>query len=186
MVVIVSWIDDNLIIGCEEGVKATKTNLMSRFDCEDCGDMDAYVRCLIKRIGNTLKFTQPVLLQSFKDEFELPEAIFATLARAGNVLTKCALEDAFSATDQTKYRSGVGKLLHMMQWLKPHGYNAIRDLSSHMTMAAPNHNEAMLPCMKCFVDMLNCGLTLKPDAEWDGSPGFEFTIGGRSDSDYAK
>ena len=186
LVLIVSWIDDNLIVGSEKGVKATKEDLMGRFDCEDCGDMDEYVGCLITRIGNTLKFTQPVLLQSLQDEFELPDAKFATPARAGNVLTKCTQEEALNATDQTKYRSGVGKLLHMMQWSRPDCYNCIRDLSRHMSMAAEKHMQAMTRCMKSMVDRPNRGLTLKPDADWDGNPEFEFTIGGRSDSDYAK
>jgi hypothetical protein len=30
------------------------------------------------------------------------------------------------------------------------------------------------------------GITIKPNERWDGSPDFEFTIGGRADSDYAK
>ena len=160
LVVIVSWIDDNLIIGCKEGVKATKASLMARFDCEDCGELDEYVGCLIERVGNSLKFKQLVLLQSFTDEFNLPEATFSTPARAGNVLTKCKPEDALSPVMQTKYRSGTGKLLHVMQWSAPPMCNAIRDLARHMTVTLKRHMEAMLRAMKYLVDRPNRGLTL--------------------------
>jgi hypothetical protein len=46
---------------------------MERFDCKDCGDIEEYVGCKIVRTKNSLKFTQPVLMQSYNDEFELPK-----------------------------------------------------------------------------------------------------------------
>ena len=38
LVIILSWIDDNLIVGSKQAVAVTKQELMSLFDCEDCGD----------------------------------------------------------------------------------------------------------------------------------------------------
>jgi hypothetical protein len=40
--------------------------------------------------------------------------------------------------------------------------------------------------MKYCADTPKRGLLLKPDAKWNGDPAFEFTIGGRSDSDFSK
>ena len=34
LVIILSWIDDNLIVGNKQAVAVTKQELMSRFDCE--------------------------------------------------------------------------------------------------------------------------------------------------------
>ena len=45
LVIILSWIDDNLIVGSKQAVSVTKQALMSRFDCEDCGELDEYVGC---------------------------------------------------------------------------------------------------------------------------------------------
>ena len=39
--------------------------------------------------------------------------------------------------------------------------------------------------MAYCVQTCNCGAMLKPNCEWDGKKDFKFTIGGRSDSDYA-
>ena len=67
-----SWIDDNLIIGNPEAVKIAKEQLTSRFECEECGELSECVGYKITRPDkNSLKFIQPVLLKSFKDEFDL-------------------------------------------------------------------------------------------------------------------
>ena len=41
------------------------------FECDDIGDMEEYVGCKIDKEEGSIKFTQPVMLQSFKDEFDL-------------------------------------------------------------------------------------------------------------------
>eukprot|EP00957_Ditylum_brightwellii_P011071 839116-Ditylum_brightwellii.AAC.1 len=62
------------------------------FDCEEIGEMDEYFRCKIEynREERYMKLTQPVLLQSFIDEFELEDGghIPMTLAEARSVLSK--------------------------------------------------------------------------------------------------
>ena len=106
---------------------------MERFECEDVGDIVEYVGCKIEidREKQTLKFTQPVLLQSYEDEFDLPNAVPMTPAAPGSVLLKGEGEQ-MTDEQQSKYRSGVGKLLHMMRWSIPPIYNATRDCSRHM------------------------------------------------------
>jgi hypothetical protein len=39
LVLIVLWIDDNLIIGFKKAVEKTNKDIMERFDCKDCGDI---------------------------------------------------------------------------------------------------------------------------------------------------
>jgi hypothetical protein len=61
----------------------------------------------------SLKLTQPLMLQSFSDEFELPDGpIPNTPATPGDVLVRAKPEDCVSQAEQFKYRSGTGKLLH--------------------------------------------------------------------------
>ena len=43
-----------------------------------------------------------------------------------------------------KYHSGIGKLLHSMQWTRPEIYNAIWKLSCDMTMASELHTRQCL------------------------------------------
>jgi hypothetical protein len=61
------------------------------FDCEDVGEMHEYVGCKIERDleAPSLCMTQPVLLQSFEDEFDLSQMGKPGLpAPAGSMLTK--------------------------------------------------------------------------------------------------
>ena len=51
LVLLVSWINDNLIIGNDKIPTITKKELMNRFDCEDCGEIEEYAGCKITRIG---------------------------------------------------------------------------------------------------------------------------------------
>ena len=80
--------------------------------------MREYVGCKVEQNKNdgSIKFTQPVLLQSYKDEFELSNKKPLTPAEAGSVLMKAAKNDAVGKKQHTYFRSGVGKLLHMARW----------------------------------------------------------------------
>ena len=71
--------------------------------------MKEYIGCKIDRQGGKLKLTQPVLLQSFIDESDLPndKSYPSTPAEPGSILIK---GDKLSMSEQCKYRSGVGKL----------------------------------------------------------------------------
>jgi hypothetical protein len=44
----------------------------------------------------------------------------------GNVLVKGELGSELKASEQTKYRCGVGKLPRMMRWSRPEIYNSVR------------------------------------------------------------
>ena len=163
--------------------------MMDRFDCDEIGNMDEYVGCKLERDyeKRTMKFTQPVLLQSFDDEFELPDGKApVTPAPAGDTLMKGKPNESMSANDQKKYRSGVGKLLHMVKWSRPECMNRVRELSRFMGEGTYGHMHAMLRTMKHCISKPTRGLTLKPSMTWNGDRNFEFVVRGKSDSDYAK
>ena len=73
LVIWLSWIDDCLCVGPKQGVIKAKQQMKDRFDCDDVGNLNEYIACKVKidHKNGTVKFTQPVMLQSFKDEFEL-------------------------------------------------------------------------------------------------------------------
>jgi hypothetical protein len=126
-------------------------------------------------------------LQSYTDELKLPKGETPrTPATPGGVLQKCDPKDAISEREQSIYRSGVGKLLHMMKWTQPEILNAVRELSRFMTGMAMAHLKEMYRAMKYCVGTPNCGLLLKPNMKWDGNPNFEFIVKGQSDLDFVK
>ena len=71
---------------------------------------------------------------------------------------------------QTKYRSGTGKLLHLMKWLRLDVLNSVRELSCFMTGVMAYHLKVMYHVMQYCLGTKQKGLTLKPDCKWDGDP----------------
>ena len=191
LVLCISWVDDILMAGKKEEVLDTKKRMMTHFDVDQVGELKEYIGCKIDhdREARTILITQPVLLQSYTDEFELPGGETPkTPAIPGQVLRKGENpEDNVSEAKQSIYRSGVGKLLHMMKRSRPEILNAVRELSKFMSTGASEiHMVAMYRLMKYLVGMPKRGLLLNPVGECENDPNFKFTIAGLSDSDYAK
>jgi hypothetical protein len=110
-----SWVDDCLVGGKDEGVKKAKAHMMDLFDCDDVGELKEYVGCKVDydRNAGTMKLTQPVMIQSFQDEFELPEGKSSnTQAIPGTVMSEGEVINQVDDKIQSTYRSGIGKLLH--------------------------------------------------------------------------
>ena len=134
-----------------------------------------------------MKLTQPVMIQSFKDEFELPGGKSSnTTAIPGSVMSEGKIKNQVDNKTQSTYRSGVGKLLHMMRWTRPEIMNAVRELSRFAGRALQSHVVAMYRVMKYCRSTPERGLLLNPSVKWDGSPKMLFEIKGYSDSDWAK
>jgi hypothetical protein len=70
--------------------------------------LNEYVGCKIDINEDSVKFTQPVLLQSYEYEFDLNKTkqVF-TPAEQGKVLMKCDEGTESGGKEQTKYQIGV-------------------------------------------------------------------------------
>ena len=150
--------------------------------------MDKYVGCKLERNKEQqwIRFTQPVLLQSYTDEFSIPADVEPTIpAEDGQILVLCKRVNGVKESVQGMYRSGVGKLLHMMQWSRPEILNSVRELSRHMPVAEPRHMKALFRVLRYCSLTPEQGLLLKPTRTWTGNPDHEFIIQGFSDANYA-
>jgi hypothetical protein len=142
-------------------MKHVKGQFLARFDCNEVGSMDEYVGYLIEQNWKDrwMKITQPVLLQSLQDEFlnapELGEFRSGNVpwipAEPGVMHMKCEEKDGVGQFLQTKFRAGVGKLLHMMQWSRVETQNAVRDLSRIMKVANVAYIKGLMRVMKYYV-----------------------------------
>jgi hypothetical protein len=111
--------------------------------------MMEYIGCKIDSDKNSMKLTQPILMQSFEDEFDLSNAkSYITPGEPGKTLYSGEHEELVDATMQTKFCSGVGKLLHLMKWSPPEVMNSVHKLSHFMTGAMAAHMKAMYHVMK--------------------------------------
>jgi hypothetical protein len=95
-------------------------------------------------------------------------------------------DEVLSPANQTTLRSGVGKLMYLMQHSRPDIAQPVRDLARYMTRGNSKTMDAMIRCMRYVLCTRDAGLILHPSRKWDGSNEHQFRIRGRSDSDYAK
>jgi hypothetical protein len=181
--------DDCLMMGPQVEILKVRDGLLSQFECDDVGEMLEFVGCKVERKPGYLRLiTQPFLIQSFEDEFDLPDGrALRTPAEPNSVLPFIDNDDMMPSSHMTYYRSGVGKLLHLTRWSRSESWNAIRDLTRHMSKATGHHITAMHRVMKYVLSTRNQGLFIKPNCSWDGTDKtFEFVIKGQADSDWAK
>ncbi len=145
--------DDCLVAGTEEVVLKAKASMMEFFDCDNVGTIKESVGCKVDydQQAGSMKLTQPVMIQSFKDEFELPEGNASnTPAIPGSVMSEGQIKNQVDNETQSTYRSGVGKLMHMMRWTRPEIMNAVRELSRFAGRALQWHVVAMYRVMKYY------------------------------------
>jgi hypothetical protein len=109
-------VDDNMTVGTKETVMEAKSDMAKQFECDDVGPLREYLGCKVdydvdKRV---IRLTQPVLLQSLSDEYELCEGKTPTTPATPNlILTKKDGDILLSETEASKYRTMVGKLLYL-------------------------------------------------------------------------
>ena len=189
LVVWLSWIDDCMVWGPQEVIGKESKEFTSRFDCDEVGEVKEYVGCKVdhdKKLRQ-IKITQPVLLQSYEDEYAIEHKKPSTPAEAGTVLVKGEEGNKVDGKEHTYYRSGVGKLLHMARWSRPDIQNSVRELTRQGSCPTKAHIKAMHRAMDFCVATPKRGWFLKPERVWDGKDkNFKFRISGQSDSDYAK
>ena len=81
------WVDDCMFLGNESDVVEEKDKMMRFFECEDLGFVTQYDGYKIKINSNrSIKFTQPILIKSFVDEFGAGGKNVRTPATAGQTL----------------------------------------------------------------------------------------------------
>ena len=118
LIIWISFIDNILVVCDEKYMTKIKQDFTGSVDCNDMGTMVEYIgtKIDIDNKKHKWKMTQPVLVQSLRDEFvsENPNNCPETPAPAGMHLM--ASGQPLSPEQQTKYRSGVGKLLYLTKW----------------------------------------------------------------------
>ena len=91
--------DDLICTGQRAAVLKAKAEMMHRFECDEVGELREYVRCKLDwhKRENWLKFTEPVLIQSVLNEFDLAsEGNYGTPAEPGQVLQTGDSKEPFS------------------------------------------------------------------------------------------
>ena len=133
-----------------------------------------------------MKITQPVLLQSYNDEFKLPTIKPKTLLPAGCIMSRGKSNELISASMQKRYQSGTGKILHMSRWSRPESLNLVRETCRFAQDATKEQYDSVHRIMKYYHVTPKRGWYLRPKRTWDGKDkNFEFIILGKSDETFA-
>jgi hypothetical protein len=150
LVMCLSWVDDCFITGPKGAALELKMDMMTTVDCDDGGELKEYVGCKIDqdREARKLKITQPVLIQSSKDEFETDGSEYPNTPGIPLKALHFGDKPAVVAERRTYYRSGVGQLMHLKRWSRPEMTNAIRDLSRYNGNGSEEHVDAMHRAMR--------------------------------------
>jgi hypothetical protein len=183
-----SWVDNLLSCGSNKDVKEGRQAIKKHFDIDKIGELNEYVGCKVEynREEGWLRLTQPVLIQSFQDEFDLSGASSKCLTPAEPNSTQVGGAIIIDEDKHHNYRKGVGKLIHLAKYSRPTILNAVRELSKFGSNPSEANEKAMIRCMKHCVDTCEQGLFLKPNEYWNGDKNFPFEITGKSNSDFAK
>ena len=183
-----SWVDDLLSCGNKDNVLKGRETLKQHFDLDKVRELKEYVGCKVEydKVNGQMKLTQPVLVQSFADEFDLPTRTFTTLMSPEQVLVGKGAPIRVSEAMHRQYQKGVGKLIHLGKYSKPVISNAVRELSGFGSNPNEAQYLAMLQCLKYCVDTKDEGFVIHPLRQWNGKDrGFQFQISGESDSTFA-
>jgi hypothetical protein len=160
----ISWINDNMIVGPSDLVLKLKSNLMEHFKCDECGELTEYIGNKIEQVsGDAIQLVQTVLTQSYEDEFNLGNKCYNTSAQPGMVLMRPVQgKEVLNSEDQTMLRSGMGKLMYQMQYSRTDIAEAVCDLAWYMTCGNSKMLETIKRYMRFVLCSRNAGLLLKP------------------------
>ena len=92
LLVWLSCIDDCACLIIHDKEYNSRNKKMKIFDCDDVVNMDDYVWCNING-DNGFTFTHLVMLQGFRNKFDLPKRVPTTPAITGKKMTKDMEED---------------------------------------------------------------------------------------------
>ena len=71
------------MLGVGNSIIKEKEKFMEQVECDETGKIQEYVGCKVQfdDVNRTINLTQPVLIQSFNDEFTLPQKNYTSPAR---------------------------------------------------------------------------------------------------------
>ena len=140
-----SFIDDMLVLCNKLGMTQTKEKFIKVVDCDDIGPMQEYIRTKIDADEKPKfkNYTTAFLVQSLKNKFKFREenAKPEVPAVAGTHLVPN--RPKLHREEQTKYCSGIRKLLYLMKWSHPELAYSVHELTRFMTQAYP----VCIPCL---------------------------------------
>ena len=91
----------------------------------------------------SVKCTQLFLVKSYIDKFGAGSKNVSTPAPVDQCLQAGSIEDIVPEREKKNYQAGVGKILHLTQWLRPEIGNSAGELSKFSSKPQISHQIAI-------------------------------------------
>jgi len=144
-----------------------REKLKEYFSLNEVREVSEYVGCKIdyNKEAGYLQLTKLVLIQSFKDEFELPDTKYKTPAAPQETRV---VGPVLKETLHRQYLKGVGKLILLAKYSRPHILISVRELTKFVSKSSLAKYKAMLRVMKFCRDTRKDGIMVHLNEKWDG------------------
>lgn len=144
---LVNYVDDGIIVGTPEAVRAIKAKVKATFTITELGPLKKHLGVHYKmkndRSGNYLE----VQMQAFRDDLikDYEEAVgkLAKVCNTPGAPGKVLIKNEEDVMMETEYRKLVGKLLWTVKKESPDCANAVRELSAHLSSPGKLHWDAI-------------------------------------------
>ena len=163
------YVDDCLCIGDEIAIKNMIEKLRKR-DLKLTVDekLKDYLSCeiLFSQDRKKIVLHQPHIIASLKKEFGADVQNlqnYRTPGTPGVGMSRGEGKVTVSAADQSKFRTGVGKLLYLVKHTRPDIANAVRELSKMLDCTTPSALKELRRVIKYVLDTETFGLKIFPD-----------------------
>ena len=136
-----TWIEDCMAWRIDEIVNKESKAFNDRFDFNYVGEVKEHVGCKIIRDDEerNFNFKQPVLIQSFKDEYDLSQKNPKNLAVASAILAQSHPNDKFDSERHTYFKSGGTTLIYISRYSRPEIKNSVQELTSQGSAPVKTH-----------------------------------------------
>ena len=163
--IIITYIDDMLIIGKEEAIDAAIKVLQGHVQVKDPTSLEDYLGVQIVQSDNGKKawLGQPTIIMGLEKQFGERVAEKNMTITPGTPGFIGGKVDDISKVDektQSMYRSGVGTLLYLTKHSRPDITNPVRELSKSMDGASMAHVTEMYRVINFVLEMKTLGLRM--------------------------
>ena len=102
---LLSWVDDNLLVVILDVVKVKGKKITREFEIDDVSELKEFIRCKVEinKSVRLAKFTQPVMIQSFQNEFGTGKKKHVAPPEMITMLKKLEPDKILANKDQSKY-----------------------------------------------------------------------------------
>jgi hypothetical protein len=137
--ILVVWVDDIILTGLKEAVRAFKSSLCAEFDIDDRGPLKWFLGFEVGYDGESLTINQTSFVKDVLTRFNMADCNGVKLLMTSNYHESSAESPLLSEDQQATYRQLTGSLIHLSNVSRPDLSFAVSYLSGFLGKATDSH-----------------------------------------------